>query len=176
MEPHEHDDAFMAFHIVPGAVVLATPAATPAAEPGALRPAPVVTSSQPANTSAEADPAAPVFSVSWDATMATRYVFQGFDYSNSNPVVQPELILNVKDFSGTVWFNQDLETGLADEFDFNFKYVRTVCDFSVAAGYTRSVYPHREEGCFVTLENGGFRDANAVASSWVFALNVAQSF
>ena len=55
----------------------------------------------------EQEPAS-ILSASWDVTIASKYLFQGIDYSEAKPVIQPEAILTVKGFSAILWFNHDL--------------------------------------------------------------------
>ncbi len=45
------------------------------------------------------------FHIGVDVTVASKYIWQGLDYSNGKPVTQPELSVTYKDLSATVWLN-----------------------------------------------------------------------
>lgn len=83
-------------------------------------------------------------SIGWDITLASKYLFQGIDYSDGKPVVQPEATLTVKDLSAILWFNHDLHTTDSNEFDLYLQYSREVQALSLTAGYAHYNYPHRE--------------------------------
>ncbi|MBI5097028.1 MAG: hypothetical protein HZB32_05230 [Nitrospirae bacterium] len=54
------------------------------------------------------------FSIGWDVTIASKYLFQGRDYSNNKPVDQPEVILTLKDFAAIL-----LNPSLSIHYDFD---------------------------------------------------------
>ena len=85
-----------------------------------------------------------VIAIGWDVTLASKYLFQGVDYSDGNPVVQPEVTLTAKDFSAILWSNYNLDTNKANEFDLYLQYTWEIQDFSLTAGYAHYNYPHRE--------------------------------
>ena len=85
------------------------------------------------------------FSIGWDVTLASKYLFQGIDYSDGKPVVQPEVILTVKDFSAIIWFNHNLDTGKSNEFDLYLQYDLEREDFTLTTGYAHYNYPHRKD-------------------------------
>ena len=84
------------------------------------------------------------FSIGWDVTFASKYLFQGRDYSDGKAVVQPEVTLTFKEFSAILWSNYDLKTKEADEFDLYLQYGWEIQDISLTAGYAHFNYPHRE--------------------------------
>jgi hypothetical protein len=77
-------------------------------------------------------------------SFASRYLFQGIDYSNSNPVLDPEADLSAGPISARLWINHDLDLGVSDEFDFSLLHEWKAKKFSFATGYTHLWYPHRE--------------------------------
>ena len=83
------------------------------------------------------------FSLSWDVTLASKYLFQGIDYSDGKPVVQPEVVLAVKDFSVILWLNHDLHTQNTNEMDLYLQYDWEIQDLSATAGYAHYDYPNR---------------------------------
>lgn len=82
--------------------------------------------------------------ISWSVDIASRYSWQGFNYSDGQPVVQPGLSFGVGGFTGSIWFNHDIERGRPDEFDGSLSYGWETGPLSLAAGYTCYRYPHRE--------------------------------
>lgn len=91
----------------------------------------------------ETEPSSP-FSAGWDITVVSKYLFQGIDYSDGEPVIQPEVILTYKDLSAILWMNYDLHTRDSTEYDLYLQYSREILDFSLTAGYAHYNYPHRE--------------------------------
>ena len=83
------------------------------------------------------------FSFAWGVTLASKYLFQGMDFSNGEPVLQPEFAFSANDFSVTLWINYDLKTQKSDEFDLVFQYGWELQGLSLAAGYAHYNYPHR---------------------------------
>ncbi len=80
-------------------------------------------------------------SFGWDVTLASKYVWQGFDYSNGGSVIQPEAYLAVNNFSATLWFNHDIDTNKSDEFDLYLQYDWSFSDYGLSAGYAYYDYP-----------------------------------
>ncbi|MBI3594193.1 MAG: hypothetical protein HY200_04485 [Nitrospirae bacterium] len=56
----------------------------------------VMSESEYKNTHSVPGPSKPLFGVSADATYFTRYIWHGFDYSDQKPVLQPEMILSLR--------------------------------------------------------------------------------
>lgn len=105
----------------------------------------------PAAMAEDAAPSLPVvrpeparLHVGWDATVASRYAFQGMDYSGGSAVAQPELIVSRGCWSSTIWFNQELERGEVTEFDLLAGYSRAFHGMDAAAGYARLTYPNSD--------------------------------
>lgn len=86
----------------------------------------------------------PGFGMSWSLDFASRYSFQGVNYSNNDPVMQPSLSIGYGGVSGSFWFNHDLHRQRSDEYDFSLEYSHDVGRFGLAGGYTALRYPHRE--------------------------------
>src|SRR3972149_3171537 len=84
------------------------------------------------------------FSIGWDMTLASKYLFQGRDYSNDKAVIQPEVTLTFKEFSAILWSNYALDTKEFNEFDLYLQYSREVQALSLTTGYAHYNYPHRE--------------------------------
>lgn len=83
-------------------------------------------------------------SLAWDATFASKYLFQGIDYSGGKPVIQPELALGVQGFSVTLWMNYDVDTNVSNEYDLYFQYGWEIGRLAVSPGYAHYRYPNRE--------------------------------
>ena len=81
--------------------------------------------------------------VSWETVFASKYLFQGIDYSDGNPVAQPELSLEYRGFSLTSWFNVDLDERHVNEIDLLFAYERELGRLSATTGYARYRYPDK---------------------------------
>jgi len=86
---------------------------------------------------------ASIFSAGWDVTIASKYLFQGIDYSDGKPVIQPEAILTVKGFSAILWFNHDLHSSKSNEFDLYLQYDIERENLTLTSGYAHYNYPHR---------------------------------
>lgn len=84
------------------------------------------------------------YSISFDASLCSKYLFQGIDYSGGNPVAQPELVFGYKNFSATGWFNFQPDLSEWNEVDLTVKYSREVRKLTVGGGYNYLAYPHRE--------------------------------
>ena len=118
-------------------------------------PASQVEAGQPAETSAPGDvphmpgaavepqPASP-FSASGSLTLASKYLFQGIDYSNGKPVLNPEIDLSAGPISATVWACHDIDQHVSNEFDFSLLHDWSAKKFSLTTGYTYLRYPHRD--------------------------------
>ncbi len=102
--------------------------------------------SQPGNKEPEGLETVPpqYFSAGWDITLVSKYLFQGRDYSDGKPVIQPELTVTFKDFSAILWSNYDLHKKKADEFDLYLQYGREMEKLSVTTGYAHFNYPYRD--------------------------------
>jgi hypothetical protein len=85
------------------------------------------------------------WSGSADLTFASRYLFQGIDYSNGKPVFQPDVTLGYGNFSVSAWGNYDMDWQRFNEFDFTFSYAATYRMLSISAGYVNLIYPNRED-------------------------------
>ncbi len=81
--------------------------------------------------------------VGWKMTVASKYLFQGIDYSNGNPVAQPELSLEYRGFSLTSWSNVDLDERHINEIDLLFTYGLELGNLSVTPGYARYRFPNK---------------------------------
>src|SRR5258706_11264946 len=80
---------------------------------------------------------------SFDATAASRYLFQGIDYSDGRSVLQPNLVANLGPFSAVCWANYQVDLGDVNEVDLSLKATRSVGPLSVSPGYTVLRYPNR---------------------------------
>ena len=83
-------------------------------------------------------------SASGSMLFASRYLFQGIDYSNGQPVLNPEVDLSVGPISAKLWMNHDLDLGVSNEFDFSLLHEWKAKKFSLTTGYTYLWYPHRD--------------------------------
>lgn len=81
--------------------------------------------------------------ISWDVTLASKYLFLGVDLSDENAVLQPEAILGIKNFSFTFWVNHDLDRQKPNELDFVLQYAWELGRFALSPGYAYYSYPHR---------------------------------
>lgn len=97
----------------------------------------------PAAAGAQESYATDAMSLTWQFAVASKYLFQGVDYSQGEPVVQPEFALSVRNFSATLWVNHDLQLGDSNEFDFLLSYTRELPGVSLTMGYAHNDYPHR---------------------------------
>ena len=95
-----------------------------------------------ASPASAASPTYPV-SFSWDVTQASKYVWQGEDYSNNKPVAQPELALSYKNLSFISWFNFDQDQKVFDEIDLYFQYTQEFQKLTLTPGYAYYRYPTR---------------------------------
>ena len=81
--------------------------------------------------------------VSWSATYASRYSFQGFDYSDGHPVLQPEVTGTMGVVSLSLWGNLDQIQGEMTEVDATVRAGWTVNALTVGGGYANIQYPNR---------------------------------
>jgi len=84
------------------------------------------------------------YSASYTVMVASRYLFQGLDYSGGKAVLEPELDLSAGPLTAKAWANHDLDRGVSDEFDFSLEHGWTAGKVSGSAGYTHLHYPHRD--------------------------------
>lgn len=75
-----------------------------------------------------------LLTVAWQTTFASKYLFQGIDYSDGNRVAQPALDLEYHRFSFTSWFNVDLDEQHVNEIDLLFAYGWELDHLSVTPG------------------------------------------
>jgi hypothetical protein len=114
---------------------------------GAIAPAmadPPAPSSTPQGAAEAPEPPASPISVSGSMSFASRYLFQGIDYSAGKPVVNPEVDLSAGPLGAKLWVNHDLDLRVSNEFDFSLLHEWKAKKFSFATGYTYLWYPHRE--------------------------------
>ena len=115
----------------------ATTTPQPAQTPGAIPPQGTVL--EPPATQ-QASP----FAASGSFTFASRYLFQGIDYSNAKPVFNPEADLTAGPLKAKLWINHDLDLGVSNEFDLSVLREWTAKKYSFTTGYTYLWYPHRD--------------------------------
>lgn len=117
---------------------LAEPPAA-ASDAPATETAPVVSGETPETPSA----ASPT--LGWSTTYATRYAFQGLDYSGGRPVLQPSATATLRGFSAGLWGNVDQTRGELNEIDATLECELEQGPFSGVLGYADLRYPHRED-------------------------------
>ena len=83
-------------------------------------------------------------SVSYDVLFASKYLFQGIDYSDSRGVAQPSFSLGWRDFTFNAWGNFQPDLDVLNEIDLTLKYTRALKGFSVSPGYMALRYPNRD--------------------------------
>jgi hypothetical protein len=81
----------------------------------------------------------------WSVTYASRYSFQGLDYSEGRPVLQPEVVYRLGGFGIAVWWNLDQARRELNEVDVSLQREWTSKVFSAAGGYVNLHYPHRAD-------------------------------
>ena len=101
-------------------------------------PVPGSTAEQP-----ESRPESP-FAASGSFTFASRYLFQGNDYSEGKPVFNPQADVSAGPLSARLWVNHDLNQGVSNEFDLSLLHEWAIGKSSLTTGYTYLWYPHRE--------------------------------
>ena len=77
-------------------------------------------------------------------TYASWYSFQGFDYSDRKPVVQPEAKVSLRSLSVALWGNLDQATENLNELDTTVRWDWEHKKASGGAGYVNLRYPTRE--------------------------------
>ena len=118
----------------------AASSATPSTAPDAGQ----APGSAPAPGAAAPEHPSSPFAASGSMSFATRYLFQGIDYSNGKPVMNPEMDLSAGPISAKLWVNHDLDLGVSNEFDFSLLHEWKAKKFSFTTGYTYLWYPHRD--------------------------------
>lgn len=103
---------------------------------------PLPGSPSPTETAASPEQKSP-YSASYTLTFASRYLFQGLDYSEGKAVLEPEIDISAGPFTAKVWANHDLTQGVSNEFDISLEHGWTMGKLSGSLGYTHLHYPHR---------------------------------
>jgi hypothetical protein len=122
--------AFVLFAPLSGAAAQTAGGAAPNAANPAVTPAPEAPSKW--------------YSGSYTVAFASRYLFQGLDYSDGKPVLEPELDFSAGQLTAKCWANHDLNQGVSNEFDLSLEHGWTSGKLSGAVGYTHLHYPHRD--------------------------------
>ena len=99
-----------------------------------------------------------------------EYVFQGFDYSRSGAVLQPQIDLDYGNVSGSAWF--DLAPTLDAHWDVDAGR-GWYATFGLATEIPTPLPIALGARSFATWDKGDFAGAAAVPDSWVMALEVA---
>jgi hypothetical protein len=81
--------------------------------------------------------------LSADMTAASRYLFQGFDYSEGRPVIQPNVALQIGSVTANVWGNYHVDRRELDEIDLSIRADHSLGKLSIATGYVSLQYPNR---------------------------------
>lgn len=84
--------------------------------------------------------------LSAQVSLASRYLFQGIDYSDSHPVLQPEFTVERAGGSLTGWANFDLHERHVNELDGLLAYTWEGESLSLTPGYAYYHYPNRSWG------------------------------
>jgi hypothetical protein len=100
-------------------------------------------SAQPEPSGSDEAPASPI-GMSGSMSLASRYLFQGIDYSAGKPVLNPEADLTWGPIGAKLWWNHDLDQRVSNEYDFSIFHEWSAKKFSITTGYTYLWYPHRE--------------------------------
>lgn len=87
---------------------------------------------------------APETPLAWSVTYASRYCFQGLDYSDGRPVLQPQMSARFRRITIGIWGNLDPARGELDELDLSCQAELALDRFSGALGYVHLRYPHRD--------------------------------
>jgi hypothetical protein len=82
--------------------------------------------------------------VSWSATYASHYSYQGLDYSSSRPVLQPQVSARVLGSTLALWGNMDQATHELNEIDLSVQRDWSLHALSGDLGYTHLRYPNRD--------------------------------
>lgn len=97
----------------------------------------------PQATETPEPPESPI-SLSGSMSFASRYLFQGIDYSAGKPVLNPEADLNWGPIGAKLWVNHDLDLRVSNEYDFSILHEWKAKKLSFTTGYTYLWYPHRD--------------------------------
>ncbi len=103
-----------------------------------------------ANVAVGAEPAAedsattPEPRVEWSLTYASRYAFQGIDFSDGRAVVQPWAAVHAGPVTGTVWANANQARHHVDEVDVGVLAPWSAGTWSGDAGWLYLGYPNRD--------------------------------
>jgi hypothetical protein len=82
--------------------------------------------------------------VEWSATYASRYSFQGLDYSDGRPVLQPQISGPIPGITWSVWGNLDQTRGELNEVDIGLQREWSLGRSSGSFGYAYLRYPNRD--------------------------------
>jgi hypothetical protein len=82
-------------------------------------------------------------SLAADVTFASKYLFQGIDYSDGRSVLQPDVVTTAGPFSLVAWGNFQPDLGDLNEIDLSVKVSGSIQKLSVSPGYTYLRYPNR---------------------------------
>ena len=130
----------------------ADPGPSPSPPPAASSRATVLQNSGDAESAESPEPTEPKqpestestkLSTSGDLTVASRYLFQGLDYSEGKAVLQPNVVVGLGAFSVVAWGNFQPDLGDVNEIDLSVKYSGSVRRLSISPGYTYLHYPNR---------------------------------
>ena len=80
----------------------------------------------------------------WSATYASWYSFQGIDYSQGLPVLQPGMSVKLHGVSLGLWSNLDQSRREWNEVDVTLQAEREVGPVTCGFGYAYLRYPHRD--------------------------------
>jgi hypothetical protein len=97
----------------------------------------------PPGTATPPEAPASAVSASGDLTTASRYLFQGFDYSDGRAVLQPNATLGFRHLTANVWGNFQMDLQEFNEFDLSLKVDHSLGKLSASAGYVNLQYPNR---------------------------------
>ena len=81
--------------------------------------------------------------MTWNTTYASRYDFEGIDYSAGRPVFQPAASASARGFTAGIWGNVDQTRGRLDEVDATMQREFERGALSGAVGYEYLRFPHR---------------------------------
>ena len=82
--------------------------------------------------------------LAWSAIYASRYSFQGLDYSEGRPVLQPQVSGSRQGITLTAWGNVDQTRHQLNEIDLGLQGEWSLKRLSAGLGYARLWYPHRD--------------------------------
>jgi hypothetical protein len=99
----------------------------------------------PSDTQTKAEEANPnAIAFSYDATVASTYIFQGFDYSYGRSVLQPNASATWRGLGAGLWGNVQARSLATNEIDLSLKYARAAGKASGDVGYLNLRYPNRD--------------------------------